>query len=214
MIREFIAVIFLFFLSSTLLAENLSTVIEIKRPEKIVGAFQKIPHYELFCQDSSWGGSEPTKVGGKFQSYLSKEFYELFLWEVCVEPKIPRTDKSSRSGITDDFRFGFGYSGIQNEQSIIARNIRVQKATLQGSDKAIVKVLYDFNRNNTVTVYTLIREDGQWKIDDISPKGDGTEMSESTVYFSGSVKTDMQNNYNAAMKRYNKEQAQKGNAPQ
>ena len=71
-------------------------------------------------------------------------------------------------------------------------------------------MLYDFNRNNTVTVYTLIREDGQWKIDDISPKGDGTEMSESSLYFSDSIKTDMQNNYNAAMERYKKEQASKG----
>ena len=213
MIREFIAAILLFSLSSTLMAENLSSVIEIKSPEKIVGAFQKIPHYELFCEDSSWGSSEPTKVGGKFKSYLSKEFYKLFLWEVCVEPEIPRPDKSSRSGITDDFRFGFGYSGIQNEQSIIARNIRVQKARLQGSDKAIVKVLYDFNRNNTVTVYTLIREDGQWKIDDISPKGDGTEMSESSLYFSDSIKTDMQKNYRKAEEHYQKEQSKKGIAP-
>ena len=210
MIREFIAAILLFSLSSTLMAENLSNVIEIKSPEKVVGAFQKIPHYELFCEDSSWGSSEPTKVGGKFLSYLSKEFYKLFLWEVCVEPEIPPHDKSSRSGITYDFRFGFGYSGIQNEQSVITRNVRVQKPKLQGSDKAIVKVLYDFNRNNTVTVYTLIREDGQWKIDDISPKGDGTEMSESSLYFSDSIKTDMQNNYNAAMERYKKEQASKG----
>jgi hypothetical protein len=214
MIREFIAAILLFFLSSTLLAENLSNLIEIKSPEKIVGAFQKIPHYELFCHDNTWGGTEPIKVGTKFQSFLSKDFYKLFLWSQCVEPDMPPRYTGGNGVILWDIRFGFSFTGILNEQSVITRNVRVQKPKLQGSDKAIVKVLYDFNRNNTVTVYTLIREDGQWKIDDISPKGDGTEMSESSVYFSDSVKTDMQNNYNAAMKRYNKEQAQKGNAPQ
>jgi hypothetical protein len=196
------------------MAESLSNVIEIKNPEKIVGVFQKIPHYELFCEDNTWGGTEPIKVGTKFQPLLSKDFYKLFVWSQCGQSRTPPRYDDLENIFLWDVRFGFSYSGILNEQSVITRNIRVQKPIFQGKNKVTVKVLFDFNVKNTVTIYSLISEDGQWKIDDISPKGDGEGDSEngreSSINFSDSIKTDMQNNYNAAMERYNKELVIKG----
>ena len=180
--------------------------------EQVVSAFQKLPHYELFCEDKTWGSAEPIKVGAKFEQFLTKEFYRLFLWTECGQPKIPADLVDLEGATTWDIRFGFGYSGVQNEQSVIAENIRVQKARLQGSDKAAVKVLYDFGTlKDNVTTYTVIREDGQWKIDDIAPEGYASEMEE-LLESSKSIKTDMQNNYRAAEKRYKQEQAKKGTA--
>jgi hypothetical protein len=211
MIRNLTCVMLLCFLAQPLMAENLPITAVVAKPEQVVSLFQKLPHYELICEDKTWGDFEPNKVGVKFATYFSDDLYKLFFWTQCGKPKSPPPHYSGLDfPILWDIRFGFPFTALLGEQSVIARNIRVQKARLQGSDKAIVKVLYDFNRNNTVTVYTLIREDGQWKIDDISPKGDGTEMSESSLYFSESIKTDMQNNYNAAMERYNKELVIKG----
>jgi hypothetical protein len=99
------------------------------------------------------------------------------------------------------------------EKSVIAENIRVQKVKLKGADKTIVKVMYDFGSlKNLVTTYILIREGGLWKIDDIAPKGDfrkDDEDYDAALEHSESIKTDMQNNYNAAEKRYLEEQAKK-----
>ena len=59
--------------------------------------------------------------------------------------------------------------------------------------------------------YSLIREDGHWKIDDIAPKGDFVEEGDQEPFLehSDSIKTDMQNNYRAAEERYQQEQAKK-----
>lgn len=99
---------------------------------------------------------------------------------------------------------------------MLATNIRVQPANFRGPNKAIIKVLYDFGTlKNIVTIYTLIREDGKWKIDDIVPKGDFKEGSDEEPYlqFSKSIKTEMQNNYRKAEMRYQQEQAKKRAGP-
>jgi hypothetical protein len=74
-------------------------------------------------------------------------------------------------------------------------------------------LLFDHGRlKNNNTTYTLIREDGHWKIDDIAPKGDfkpDDEDYDAVLEHSDSIKTDMQNNYRAAEERYQQEQAGK-----
>lgn len=210
MIRKLMGVMLLCLLAKPLMAENLSITSVVAKPEQVVSSFQELPHNELICEDKTWGDFQPNKVGVKFATYFSNDLYKLFFWTQCGKPKSPPPHYSGLDvPILWDIRFGFPFTALLGEQSVIARNIRVQKAKFQGADKAIVKVLFDFNRKNTVTIYTLIREDGQWKIDDISPKGDGTEMSESSLYFSDSIKTDMQKNYRKAEEHYQKEQALK-----
>lgn len=183
-------------------------------PMQVAAAFQKIPHYEMFCQTEVWESVEPIKVGEKFKEYLSQKFYRLFQWSQCVEPEIPPhyREREFKGVIYWDFRFGFSYSGMTGENSILAENIRLQKAKLYGTDKATIKVLYDFGTlKNLVTTYTLIREDGHWKIDDIAPKGDYVEEGDQEPFLehSDSIKTDMQKNYDAAEARYKLEQAKK-----
>jgi hypothetical protein len=108
------------------------------------------------------------------------------------------------------FGTGQGYGGTYP-----ATNVRIQLVKNQGAEKAIVKVLFDlvvYALKNLTTTYTLIREDGHWKIDDIAPKGDcrqGDEDYDAVLEHSDSIKTDMQNNYRAAEERYLQEQAKK-----
>ena len=212
MIRNLLGVLLCIFLSASFMVN----AAEEPRAEQIVSAFQKLPHYELFCKDESWGSAEPIKVGAKFKSYLGQKFNRLFLWSQCVEPDSPPHYSGLDDFIYWDIRFGFGYTGITGEKSMLATNIRVQPANFRGPNKAIIKVLYDFGTlKNIVTIYTLIREDGKWKIDDIVPKGDFKEGSDEEPYlqFSKSIKTEMQNNYRKAEMRYQQEQAKKRAGP-
>jgi hypothetical protein len=65
---------------------------------------------------------------------------------------------------------------------------------------------------NITPTYTLIRENGHLKIDDIAPKGDYVEGDDQEPFLelSDSIKTDMQNNYRAAEEKYSRDQAAKG----
>lgn len=176
-----------------------------QNPGQAVAAFQKLPSYEVDCRDETMGSTEPIKVGSKFENYLSKAFYKLFLWSQCVEPEIP-PQNFDNGAISWDFRFGFHDSGGSDKVT----NIHLNTTKFQGSDKATIKLLFDIGYlNNITTTYTLIREDGHWKIDDIAPKGDEPNEynGDTALEHSDSIKADMQTNYNAAMKRYQQEQA-------
>jgi hypothetical protein len=198
------------FLFAPIFATCASNAVDTTNPELAVTAFQQLPPYEMFCQDKTWRSAEPIKVGAKFESYLSKEFYKLFFWSQCGEPKLPPGYSGMNNIFYWDIRFGFKNAGLTNR----VKNTRIRPAEYQGSDKAIVKVLFDpvgFPLKNITTIYTLIREDVHWKIDDIAPKGDWVEEGDQEPFFehSNSIKTDMQNNFRAAEKRYQQEQAKK-----
>ncbi|MBU1481202.1 MAG: hypothetical protein KKH12_05945 [Gammaproteobacteria bacterium] len=194
----------------------------LSTPVQVVAAFQKFPDYEMFCEDATLADWEPVKVGTKFETYLSKELYKLFLWSQCRYPNTPPFYGELDNLIFFDIRYGNSQGAGGTHP---ATNIRIQFVKHQGADKAIVKVLFDpllYDLKNITTIYTLIREDGHWKIDDIAPKGVVPEEGEDEEVVadqqqllenSESIKTDMQNNYRAAEERYKQEQAKKGTAP-
>lgn len=190
-------------------------------PVQVVNIFQKLPPYEMFCENENRGSAEPIKVGEKFNIYLSNQFYKLFLWSQCGEPEVPPHYKGREftGVIYFDIRFGFGLAS-SGEDTPKVKNIRIKPAQFRGPVNATVKLIFDptnYELKNIVTLYTLIREDGHWKIDDIAPKGDfkeGDENYDAALEHSDSIKTDMQKNYNAAMKRYQEERVKKGAAPQ
>ena len=219
MINKLIIIILSISLYVPMIALSALNEVDAQSPEQVVASFQKFPYYAMFCKDKKLGREEPIKVGSKFKPYFSNNFYKLFLWIECGQPEIPpRHDgygqiegwepQSIRSW---DIRFAIaGEREVPNAESVLAENIRVLPTKLQGPDKAIVNVLFDYDREDTVTIYTLIREAGQWKIDDIAPTCAGAEE---IIDCSDSIKTDMQNNYNAALARYKKEQAKQNAVP-
>ncbi len=186
---------------------------EESNPEQIVKAFQKLPHHELFCKDGTWGDREPLKVGVKFEHHFSKALYKLFIWSQCGKPSAPPPHYQDLDDyISWDIRFGFPFSPLTGSEGVSATNVRVQPAKFRGPDKAVINVLFGLGPpENTITTYTVIREDGKWKIDDIAPQGYTTGGAEPEVIWRGSksVKTEMQNNYRKAEARYQQELAKK-----
>jgi hypothetical protein len=209
MIRIFLSILICFFLYTPIDALCAQQKADITSPVQVVAAFQKLPNYEMFCLNESRRDWEPIKVGAKFDNYFSKNLNKLFLWSQCRYPDTPPFYDDLHNLITWDIRFGSGYLSTHFK----ADNIRVQPAKLQRDDRAIVQLLFDHGTlKNITTTYTLILEEGHWKIDDIAPKGDfkaDDENYDAILQHSDSIKTDMQNNYNAAVKRYQQEQAKK-----
>ena len=209
MIRISLSALLCSFLYVPTVSLGASQETKLSTPVQVVAALQKIPHYEIFCEDETWGSTEPINVGAKFKSYLSKNFYKLFMWSQCVEPEMPPFYVDLNNKFLWDIRFGFENGGREDMED----NVRIQSAQYKGADKAIVKVMYDFGTlKNLTTTYTLIREDGHWKIDDIAPKGDfrkDIEDYDAVLEHSDSIKTDMQKFYRAAEERYKREQSKK-----
>ena len=193
----------------------------ISSPEQVVAEFQKLPRSEMFCLDESWnaGAAIPT-IKKNFQSKLSKDLYKLFLWSECVEPEVPPHYGDLYNAFYYDIRFSIPViSGHKNNRPSPISDIRI--ATIKNNNPAQTIVRVDFSNKGTkmFTRYTLIQEDGSWKIDDISPQAtfvNGRQPADNYGYeiadynfSSDSIKTDMQKNYDAAMKRYTQEQGAK-----
>lgn len=185
-------------------------------PEQVVAEFQKFPHNEMFCLDKSWNaGAKMSVIERNLKTYLSKDLYKLFLWSECVEPEVPPHYGGLYNALYFDIRFSIPLSDLRLEKKYLAKDIRVNIIKQNGVDKAVVGVYYNYDGTKMFTRYTLIQEEGQWKIDDIAPQANYVKGSEVESYeHSDSIKTEMQENYNAAMARYKEEQAKKGVVPQ
>lgn len=197
------------FLSQTSNAASLTT------PDQVVTEFQKLTHHELFCYDENWAGDDTLREGDKFRTYFSRELFKLFMWAQCFKPYVPPHYSELNNSLTYDIRFSIDGGNVNHSgNTIIANNIRISSAKKQGSNKAIVVVRFNYQEVKMSTNYTLILEDGLWKIDDIAPQADSVKNKDFEGWpSSDSIKAEMQKNYNAAMERYNQEQGKKGIAP-
>jgi hypothetical protein len=200
------------------IATNYANAADTTSPEKVVAEFQKVPHYEMFCKDENWKGVEPNKVREKFKTYFSKELFRLFMWSECFEPDTPDHYGELNSNFYYDIRFSISYMDVYIEKTYLVKDILIRLPKRQSKDKAIVNVNFNFGSTKMFTSYTLIREDGQWKIDDIAPQANYIKnpkneeeeyANDGALDHSDSIKTDMQNNYRAAEERYKQEQAKK-----
>lgn len=212
MIHKLVGAIISLILLMPLVALSDDSATDTQTPEKVVVDFQKLPHHELFCEKDDWQEWDRANVGAKFKAALSKQFYKLVMWSQCAEPENPRSTTHYDRNFFWDIRYGLHDPSTRGV--IFVDNFRVQKAKYHGPDKAKVEFIFDVpntHLKNITTTYTLIREDGHWKIDDIAPHGDYEEDSERepALEHSDSIKTDMQNNYSAAEARYKQEQVKK-----
>lgn len=212
MIRKIFRGISILILLMPLVALSDTNATDNQTPEKVVSNFQKLPHNVMFCYDDSWNKKSPIEVGAKLGTYFSNELYKLFMWAQCRSSALPIFYADLDRLIFIDIRYGLARPTTRGV--IFVDNFRVQKAKYLGADKAKVDFIFDVtdtDLNNIVTTYTLIRENGKWKIDDIAPHGDRPENSEQepALEHSDSIKTDMLNNYRAADERYKQEQANK-----
>jgi hypothetical protein len=132
------------------------------------------------------------------------------MWTECVEPNTPLHYGDIRTDFSYDVRFSIPYSDLLLEKTYLAKDIHIRLIKNQGRDKAIVNVNSNYLGTKMFTSYTLIRENGQWKIDDIAPQADYVKGSDMDTFdHSDSIKADMQGFYRAAVERYKQEQARK-----
>lgn len=191
-----------FFLCALMLASQ-QVVAQAVSPEQLVREFQRQTHAEMDCRGSD-GARKPQLVGPKMAGSLSHDFYKVFMRVQCdMRLSLLSNLHDLRVALPWDMRFGFtfGMMGGSELKSVLATNIRAKTLRSPTDGKALVKVLYDgLGFKDLTATYTVIREDGQWKIDDIAVKGytTGGGEPEVLVYGSKSIKAEMQATYQRA----------------
>ena len=158
----------------------------------VVEKFQKIPAHILFCFHDKWDNDTASTMP-VMQSFLSNKMLRLFAWIQCETPSYLRPLDRERSYYWD-FRYGTKAQGGSDN----VKNIRIQPAQVRSGGRIMIQVLWDDGDiKDTWARYTLIHENGEWKIDDIALKGYKTEMEE-FLPSTKSLKTELQATYKRA----------------
>ncbi len=163
-----------------------------KEARFVVERFQKVPANILFCDHDRWD-ADPELALPIMRGFLSNEMLHLYSWIQCSEPSYIRPLDKERY-----FRWDFRYGTQAQGGSDYVKNIRIRPTQAAPGKQVQVQVLWDNGDiKNTWARYTLIREDGQWRIDDIALKGYSSNVEE---YLPGtkSLKTELQAAYKRA----------------
>ena len=172
----------------------------------LVAEFQTISEQWPFCSNTAWErGEAPEIVIPEMRRFLSTEMLRLFVWMQCEEPRPPRPLSADKKYYWD-FRYGTAAMGGLHGVKVL--NIYELKPSSQNNKVVIVEYEYG-TLKKLWTRYTLIKENGTWKIDDIALKGYETDAEE-LLPSSKSLKTELQAAYKRAEEKYNRDQAAKG----
>ena len=176
-----------------------------------IKAFNALPSYVVFCSQSNFDLGDFNELKPILQPFFSVEFFKLFVWARCYLPN--RTTEPD--GYHWDFRYGIDMVDSQSSKNKI-KNLKIFPATLLSGNRASVKTIYNFYKAEDkplITTYTLIYEEGVWKIDDIALKGfvlnKGTAEEEAVLPASKSLKADLKAAYEEAEIKYKQDQANK-----
>jgi len=189
------------------------TPIDLAEARSLVEQFQAVPAEHMFCSARSergfrWErGGDSERVLPELSRYFSSEMQRLFAWALCDIPKLPEPTMAERS-FNWDFRYGLSETESTSQPSR-AENVKILTPHGQKDSKIIVRVLFNFyltENTSLQTTYTLIKENGQWKIDDIALKGYQTEEEE-ILPGSKSLKTELQAAYKRAEAKCGREPA-------
>ena len=168
----------------------------------LVGQFNSVPAEHMFCSARGasgqiWErGGDPERVLPELTKYFSAEMLRLFKWVQCQLPAYP--DSTMHGGL--DYYWDFRYGLSQTDSSYApsrAEKVRALAPHGQRNTKILVKVLFVYAGHPCESTYTLIKESGHWKIDDIALKGYSTEV-EVFLPDTKSLKTELQAAYKRA----------------
>lgn len=133
---------------------------------KLIADFHQRSTNELLCRDSGWELSKD--IGGHFKEYFSASLSHLYR-HICTSVSVrfdPRYgDSPFVSNNHDDF--------IENRRQV--SHVKVNPPQIKGN-RAIVRVTFDhgegsFARFGNFIRYRLLKENGNWRIDDIEIGG-------------------------------------------
>ena len=212
MIRKIILAMLLVGISISSQAELTQKGGELKDAQVLIQAFNALPNHVLFCSQPDFEAIDFDKLRPNLQPFFSTAFSKLFAWAHCEDAKPPRKSVSYYW----DFRNGLSRSESNYGDEIRVKNVKVLPATLLSGNRASVKTTYNFymaGKTTLLTTYTLIFENGTWKIDDIALKGfvlnKGTEAEETVLPVSKSLKTELKADYDEAEQKYIQDKAGK-----
>lgn len=180
---------------------------DLVNAEKTVAQFLKVPAEHMFCSDRGlpWEpGGDGEKVLPEMAHFLSAEMLRLFGWIHCGTPEYPTPSMRESNKYYWDFRYGLRQSESDSEPSRV-RNLRILSPRMGANQNINITTLFNFysaGNADLVTTYSLVYENGQWKIDDIALKGYvidmGTMGKEPLLPSSKSLKTELQAAYKRA----------------
>ena len=125
------------------------------------------------------------------------------MWIQCVTPKHIETIAREKSYYFD-FRYGTQAMGGSDG----VKHIRIGASRPAEKGRVTVRVLWDYGTlKNVWTNYTLVNENGDWKIDDIAPQGYTTGGAEPEILLRGSksLKKELGEAYRRAETKYRQE---------
>lgn len=179
---------------------------DIEDAKKLVEQFQKVPAEHMFCsargdRGERWEpGGDGEKVLPEMARYFSVEMSRLFAWIHCGSPEYPRPSRQESVSFYWDFRYGVSEAEAGDSPRSATKNIRVLAPLDWKGQRITIKVLFNYYQipqTDLYAVYTLIKENGYWKIDDISLKGFTTEIVE-ILPSTKSLKNDIKTSYKRA----------------
>ena len=209
MTQRFLLFIFILFTTYATHAYTITSndLLDVK---KLVGEFHKVPPEHMFCSARAergfrWEpGGDPELVLPEITHFFSSELLRLFGWIQCAVPRHPAPLRSESINYYWDFRYGLSQAESESE-SRNTNNLRILTPQKGKVSSITITVLYNYygaGKTDLQTTYILIRENGHWKIDDISLKGFeldmGDEGREWLVAHSKSLKTELQAAYKRA----------------
>lgn len=199
MIRTFTFTLILLFNSALAYGGSSISSQDVEAARRLVQKFQQVPARHMFCSETRMESADaPEVILPQITHFLSQELLKFFAWIQCEQPGQPKPLKNDNS-YRWDFRYGLSITASNDYESHI-NNLRVQTGQIQANKSIRVKVVFNSDVVGDIplyTIYTLIRENGEWKIDDIALKGYSTEMEE-ILPGSKSLKTEFQAAYKRA----------------
>jgi hypothetical protein len=190
-------------------AEPVQKITDLTAAQEVVKDFNMLPNHLVFCAQTNFDLGDFNELKPILQTFFSAEFFKLFVWARCYLPN--RTTEPD--GYLWDFRYGLSMTESNYGDEIRVKNVKVLPAIALPKNRAQVKVTYNFyqaENEKLITTYTLIVEDGAWKIDDIALKGfvlnKGTDAEEVVLPVSKSLKKELLVDFEEAETKYKQEQ--------
>ena len=174
---------------------------DIAEAKKQVDQLHQVSAEHMFCSARGerglrWErGGDPAQVLPEMSQYLSNEMLRLFAWAMCGKPEHPKLELYDKA-YNWDFRYGLSETESTSQPSRV-KNLKIYTPKAQNPRLILAKVSFNFYLADDATLntaYTLIREDGLWKIDDIALKGYSSNVEE-ILPGSRSLKTELQAAY-------------------
>ncbi|SNS42836.1 hypothetical protein SAMN06265795_102659 [Noviherbaspirillum humi] len=204
MIKRLLCVLILLAASAFSSAATKVSSEDLLAAESLIKSFVAIDPETLLCStgkpDSRRGekafldplSDASTQLFPTYKRYFSKDFLSLFMWVQCLVPEKPEMPVPAhlidKKLVHNDYYLDFRFGTRPEEFDTVMKFLKIGTAKINGSSVTLV-VRYKYWTWPSWTRYSLVKEDGRWKIDDIALNQEDNSM-EVLKWGSKSIKTE------------------------